>query len=89
MGSLYLLVALEAGVDGTLFSMRVRSELAGLILVVLGLFRINPRHATVLGLLLLSVSWILWRPSYLLHCRPFGCERPDIFGLVGVGAHPK
>ena len=28
MGSLYLLVALEAGVDGTLFSMRVRSELA-------------------------------------------------------------
>ena len=28
MGSLYLLVALSAGVDGTLFSMRVRSELA-------------------------------------------------------------
>ena len=28
MGSLYLLVAYEAGVDGTLFSMLVRTELA-------------------------------------------------------------
>jgi cytochrome c oxidase subunit 1 len=28
MGSLYLLLAIEAGVDGTLFSMRVRIELA-------------------------------------------------------------
>ena len=28
MGSLYLLFAIEAGVDGTLFSMRVRIELA-------------------------------------------------------------
>jgi len=28
MGTLYLLFAIEAGVDGTLFSMRVRIELA-------------------------------------------------------------
>ena len=28
MGSLYLLFAIHAGVDGTLFSMRVRIELA-------------------------------------------------------------
>ena len=29
---------------------------------------------------LFGVSWISWRPSYLLHCRPLGCSRPG--GLV-------
>ena len=44
MGSLYLLVAYEAGVDGTLFSMLVRTELA---LPFVGLIAIDTTSRTL------------------------------------------
>ena len=51
MGSLYLLVAYEAGVDGTLFSMLVRTELA---LPFVSVGRLN-RSAPATGRLILPV----------------------------------